>query len=157
MTWIWPTIVFAVVVLVLLTKAWPPIRKALEVRADGIRLALENARRERAEADALLSKYREQIDRAKREVDEIIAEGKRDAAEVLKRMSDEARREATETVDRARREIRLLTDTAVKSLYDRTQAISLAVATEIIRRELKGDDHKQIISESIRRMEAAKN
>lgn len=157
MTWLWPTIIFVVVLYVLLTKAAPPIRKLLADRADGIRQALESARRERAEAEALLVKYREQIDRVKRETDEILAEGRRDAEVLKSRVASEARAESEAMVARARREIQLATDTAVKSLYDKTADIAVDLAAEIMRRELSADDHRKLVSESIRRMEAAKN
>ncbi len=157
MTWLWPTIIFVVVMYVLMTKAVPPLRKLLADRAEGIRHALENARRERAEAETLLVKYREQIDRAKRETDEILAEGRRDAEALKVRVAAEARAESEAALARARREIQLATDTAVKSLYDKTADIAVDLAAEIMRRELNADDHRRLVGESIRRMEAAKN
>jgi F-type H+-transporting ATPase subunit b len=150
-------IIFGVVVYVLGKKAWPPLLKTLNEREDAIRTSLENARREREEAEKLLAKYKQQIDEARAEATAIVEEGRRDATEVRRRMQEEARKDADEMLARAKREIRLATDTAIKDLHDQTAELAVQVAGGIIRKELRADDHKGLVTESLERMKASKN
>lgn len=149
-------IIFGIVVYLLGTKAWPQLLHTLEQREQLIRGALEAARREREEAEKLLADYRRQIDRAREEATAIVDEGRRDADAVRRRIQDEARREADEMIARARREIQLAAADAVKDLYDRTAELAVQVAGGILRRELRPEDHRALVTESLQRMEAAR-
>ncbi|RMF76310.1 MAG: ATP synthase F0 subunit B [Planctomycetota bacterium] len=146
-------LIFGAVVLILGKKAWPPLMQTLEQREHAIRGALEEARREREEAEKLLAKYQEQIDHARQEATAIVEEGRRDADVVRRRIQDEARAEAAEMIERAKREIQLATDAAIKELYDRTADLAVEVAGAIIRKELKADDHQALVRESLARMQ----
>lgn len=147
-------IIFGVVVYVLGTQAWPHVLKALNEREASIRTALENAKRERESAERLLAEYRRQVDQARVEATAIVEEGRRDADAVRRRIQDEARQEAEQTLARAKREIELTKDAAVKELYDRTAELSVKVASQVLQRELKVEDHRALVAESIARMRA---
>jgi F-type H+-transporting ATPase subunit b len=154
---IWTTIIFAIVVVVLRNKAWPQLLKALNDREQSIRTSLENAKREREAAEKLLADYKRQIDQARVEATAIVDEGRRDADAVRRRIQEEARRESDEMVARARREILLARDTAIKDLYDSTAELAVQVAGGIIRKELRADDHRSLVTESLERMKASQN
>jgi F-type H+-transporting ATPase subunit b len=150
-------IIFGIVISVLGTKAWPPLLRVLHEREQSIHTALENAKREREAAEKLLAEYKRQIDQARVEATSIVDEGRRDADAVRRRIQDEARRESDEMVARARREIQLATDSAIKDLYDRTAELAVQVAGGIIRKELRADDHRALVTESLERMKASQN
>ena len=152
---IWTTIIFAIVLVILGKYAWPAIVKALAEREDAIRTSLENARKERIEAEKLLAEYRRQIDKSREEATAIVEEGRRDAAEVRRRIQDEARAEATLMIERARREIQLATDAAVKELYDRTADIAVGVASTVLAKALSPENHRELVSESLDRIRAS--
>ena len=146
-------LIFGAVVIILGKKAWPPLIQTLSEREHAIRGALEEAKREREEADKLLAKYKEQIEQARQEATAIVDEGRRDADVVRRRIHDETRAEAADMIERAKREIQLATDTAIKELYDRTADLAVDVAGGIIRKELKATDHEALVSESLERMQ----
>lgn len=145
-------LIFGTVVLVLGKKAWPPLLKALDEREQVIRGSLEQAREERKKAEALLVKYQEQINEARKQATEIVEEGRRDAEVVRRRLQDEARQEAAEMVERAKREIQIATDGAIKSLFDQTAELAVEVAGGIIHKELSAADHQDLVSQSLERM-----
>lgn len=145
-------IIFGIVVLILSKAAWKPILKILNERERTIRDSIETARREREEAERLLSEYKAQLANAREEATAIVAEGRRDAEAVKQRLHEEARQEADELVQRARREIQLATDTAVKDLYDRTADVAVSLASSIIQKELTTRDHEQFVKESLAKM-----
>lgn len=152
---IWTTIIFLIVVIILGKSAWPQILKGLNDREQAIRTSLEDARRERLESERLLAEYKRRIDKAREEATAIVEEGRRDAEVVRKRIQDEARVEAEEMAARAKREIQLATDAAVKQLYDQTAALAVEIAGRVVRKELKADDHRQLVAESLEKMQRA--
>lgn len=147
-------VIFLIVIFVLKTYAWGPILTTLQERENQIRDSLEKARNERRLAEEMHQRYQEQMNRARQEATAIVEEGRRDAEVVRRRIQDEARRESDEMIARARREVRLATDAAIKELYDRTADLAVDVAGGIIRKELKADDHRGLVEESVRRMQS---
>lgn len=145
-------IIFGIVVFVLGTKAWPPLLASIHEREKTIRTSIENARREREESAKLLAQYQAQLEKSHAEAAAIIDEGRRDAEVLRRRIQDEARKEADDMVARAKREIQLAADTAVRELYDKTADLAVQVAGGIIRKELKADDHRALVKESLDRM-----
>lgn len=150
-------IIFSGLLYVLGKFFWPQILRVLEEREKMIRTSLETAKHEREQAEKLLARYQEQLDRARQEASAIVDEGRRDAEAVRRRIQEEARREADETLARAKREIRLATDSAVKELYDRTAELSVQIAGNIIKKELRPEDHRALVAESLERMQTSKN
>jgi F-type H+-transporting ATPase subunit b len=150
-------IIFGIVLAVLGQKAWPQLLRVLNEREHQIRGALEDARRERLAAEKLLADYKRQIDKAREEATAIVEEGRRDAEVVRRRIQDEARQEAGETLERAKREIALARDTAVKELYDQAAEVAVRVAAGVIRKELRAEDHRALVNESLARMKASSN
>lgn len=150
-------IIFGGVLYILGRYAWPPLLKALQEREAQIRDSLDRAKQERVAAEKLLAEYKEQLAKANQEALAIVDEGRRDANEVRRRMQEETRVEAAAMVDRARKEIHLARDSAIKDLYDRTAELAVQVAGGIIRKELKPDDHRSLVNESLQRMTASKN
>lgn len=149
---IWTIIVFIGLLLILRAFAWNPLLKALRDREKFIQESIDAAAREREASEKLLAEYKAQLDRARAEATAIVAEGRRDAEVVRKRIQDEARKEAEAMLERARREIRLATDAAVRDLYDRTAELSLQLAGTLISKELKLDDHRRLVDESLAQM-----
>lgn len=142
-------IIFGIVLYVLGTKAWPVLIRSLSEREHAIRVSIENARKERLEAEKLLAKYQAQIDRAREEATAIVEEGRRDSEQVRQRMQEEARKEAAEMLARAKREIQLATDAAVKELYDRSVELSIQIASGVLRRQLSPEDHKDLVRQAL--------
>lgn len=146
---IWSLITFIAVLVVLGKFAWKPILGALQKREDFIRDSLEEARRDREQAEARLQQYTRKLEAAKEEASAIVEEGRRDAEAVKKKLEEDAKSEADAMIARARREIGIATDTAVKQLYDMAAELATGVASKVIRKELDPKEHDRLIAESI--------
>jgi len=151
-TALWVLIIFGLVVFVLGRYAWPPILTGLQDREKFIRTSLEEARRDRAEAEARLQQYEERLNAARGEATAIVEEARRDAEVVKRRIQDDAEVEAGRIVERAKREISLAKETAVKDLYSLSARLTTEVAGKILAREIKPADHERLIRESIERL-----
>lgn len=145
-------IIFGLVIIILGKFAWPPLMRVLAEREQTIRESLEDARREREEAEVLLQKYRQQIEQARVEASKIVDVGRRNAEEVSRRVQEAARRDAAQMVERAKREIQLAADAAKKDVYDLSAELAVDVARRIISKELSPEDHKDLVAESLERM-----
>ena len=151
----WSLLTFLLVLVVLGKFAWQPILGALQKREDFIRDSLQQAKKDREEAQALLKQYADKIDAARAEATAIVEEGRRDAGAVKVKIEDAAKAEAKAMIERAKREIGLATDTAVKELYTLSANLATGVASRIIGKELSAADHERLISESIAELSSA--
>jgi len=147
LTLIGQTIAMIVFVWFCMKFIWPPLMRAIEERqvqiADGLAAAergqqsLESAR---AEAEEIVADARKQattiLDQAHARANEIVAEGKADGVKERERQLAAARAEVEQETNRAREELR-----------GQVSAIAVAGAEKILRREIDGKAHEDILSE----------
>ncbi|RMH15550.1 MAG: ATP synthase F0 subunit B [Acidobacteria bacterium] len=150
---IWTLVIFLALVFVLGKYAWGPILTALQQREDFIRDALAKARDDREQAAAELAKYEEMLAKARAEATAIVEEGRRDAEVLRQRIEASAREEAEKHLARARREINVAKETVVKELYELSGRLATDIASRIIGRELRPEDHRRLIESSIQEIE----
>jgi F-type H+-transporting ATPase subunit b len=152
---IWTLLTFGLVVFVLGRYAWKPILNGLGQREQFIRSALEQAQRDREEAEAHLRDYNEKLIAARAEATAIVEEARRDAETVKHRLEEEANAEAEKIIERARREIGIARQTAVKDLYAVAARLTTDLAGRILEREIRPQDHERLIRDSIARLSSA--
>ena len=152
---LWTLIIFALVIIILGKFAWGPILSALQKREDFIRDSLEQARKDREQAEARLKEYSDRLNAARTEATAIVDEGRRDADVVRHKIEQEAKAEATRLIERAKREIGIATETAIKELYQLTGRLSTEVASRVIRKEVNASEHSRLIQESIDELQNA--
>lgn len=149
----WSLLTFVVVLVVLGKFAWKPILGVLQQREDFIRDSLQQAKKDREDAEVRLQEYEQKLQDARQEATAIVEEGRRDA-EVLKvKIQEDAKAEADASIARAKREISIATDVAVRSLYSVGAKLATDVASRIIRKELNPSEHERLIAESIQDLE----
>ena len=151
----WSLLTFFMVLVVLGKFAWKPILGALQSREDFIRSSLEQAKADREAAENRLKEYEVKLAAARQEATEIVGEGRRDAEAVKQKIEEDTKASAAAMLERAKREIGIATDTAVKELYDVTGKLATEMASRIISKEIKAQDHERLIAESIREFSAA--
>ncbi|MCO6437015.1 MAG: F0F1 ATP synthase subunit B [Phycisphaerae bacterium] len=149
---IWTLLIFGLVVFVLGRFVWPAILGGLRKREEFILQSLQQAKKDRQEAEARLKEYAEKLDAARAEASGIVDEGRRDAEVVKRQIEENARKEAEAIVTRARREISIATESAVKELYELSGKLATELASRIIRKELDPKEHERLIADSIREL-----
>ncbi len=149
----WTLVIFFLVLAVLGKYAWGPLLDSLRAREDFIRESLETAKHDRDQAETRLKEYDDKLTEARAEATAIVEEGRRDAEVARERIEEEARAEADKMVERAKREIGIAKETAVKELYTLSGTLATDIATRIVGRELKPEDHQRLIEESIGELE----
>jgi F-type H+-transporting ATPase subunit b len=147
MTLIGQTIAMIVFVWFCMKYIWPPILEAIEERqaqiAEGLAAAergeqkLEEAS---ASADEIVSDARKQatgiLDQAHARANEIVADGKLDGVKERDRQLAAAKADIEQEANRAREELR-----------GQVSAIAVASAEKILRREIDGKAHEDILGQ----------
>ena len=145
LTLIGQTIAMIVFVWFCMKFIWPPILAALEERQAKIEEGLAAADKGReslvkaqAEADGIVAEARKQatgiLDQAHARANEIVAEGKADGVKERERQLAAAKAEIEQEAHRAREELR-----------GQVSAIAIASAEKILKREIDGKAHEDIL------------
>ena len=124
---------------------WPPILEAIETRQRAIEEGLaaadkgqESLVKAAAEADEIVVEARKQatgiLDQAHARANEIVADGKSDGVKERERQLNAAKAEIEQEANRAREELR-----------GQVSAIAIASAEKILRREIDGKAHEDIL------------
>lgn len=149
---IWTVLIFLLVVFILGKYAWKPLLSSLQAREDFIRDSLQRAREEREQAERRLAEYEEKLAAARAEATALVEEGRRDAETVKAKIEATAREEGDKLMARARREIELARDQAVKDLHTTTARLATDLATKVLEREIRAEDHERLLAESLREL-----
>lgn len=149
---VWTVLIFLLVVFILGRYAWKPLLSSLQAREDFIRDSLQRAREEREQAERRLAEYEEKLASARAEATALVEEGRRDAETVKAKIEATAREEGDKLMARARREIELARDQAVKDLHTTTARLATDLATKVLEREIRAEDHERLLAESLREL-----
>ena len=131
---------------------WPPILTALEERQAKIEEGLaaadqgqEKLVQAQAEADDIVADARKQatgiLDQAHSRANEIVADGKSDGVKERERQLTAAKAEIEQEANRAREELR-----------GQVSAIAIASAEKILKREIDGNVHEDILGKLAREL-----
>lgn len=146
------TIAMIVFVWLCMRLLWPPILTALEERQAKIEEGLaaadqgqEKLLQAQAEADGIVADARKQatgiLDQAHARANEIVADGKSDGVKERERQLAAAKAEIEQEANRAREELR-----------GQVSAIAIASAEKILKREIDGNAHEDILGKLAREL-----
>jgi F-type H+-transporting ATPase subunit b len=150
---LWTTIIFLVVWLVLGRTAFKPIANGLKKREDDIQDALDAAKQAKAEMEELQSKNDELLREAREERSAMLKEAKEAADGIVKEAKEKAKVEANQLVDNARAEIEAQKSSAMREVKKEVGALALNVAEQVMRKQLADEkEQKELISRLVEQM-----
>ena len=136
---------FAVLFVVMVKFAFPPVTKMLDERANKIRESLERAEETQVEAERLLEEYKVQMAEARAEATKVIEQGRKVAesmkVEILAKAKEEAEAEKTKAIEAIQAE----KVAAMSELRGEVADLSVAVAGKILGSSLTKSDHEALI------------
>lgn len=141
----WTLIIFLVLLIVLARFAFPKIIGAVEARERALEEALEQAKRDREEAAALLEEHRRLVEQGHADAQRFIVEGRAAGEKVRDEIVQQAHREQQQILERARQEIEAERDRAIVQL--RREAVDLAVkgASKVIEKNLDDSTNRALV------------
>jgi F-type H+-transporting ATPase subunit b len=150
----WTVVIFVILLFILKRFAYPPILGYAAAREARIQEALDEARRQREEAERLLEEQRQELAQAKQQSQQVMAEGRQAAERIRQELIETARAEQQEIIGRARQEIERERDKAIESLRREAIDLAMAAAAKLVGDRLTADDDRRLVTEYLQRVEA---
>jgi F-type H+-transporting ATPase subunit b len=146
---IYSFVVFLILLAVLFKFAWGPIAAALEQREETIARQIEEARLASEKAALQLKEYEARLAAATDEARQIVNQARKDAESAKDKIVAEAREAAGKERERAVAEITSAKQQALDEIAQRSVQTAISLAKNIIRREVKPQEHEALIGEAI--------
>jgi len=151
MVWTWIT--FFLFITILYKTALKPLLTSITNREDSIRNDLEEATRQREEAEELLARHKKMVAEADAEAQRVINEAQDLAKKSREEIVQKAREEATQVVEKARQEIERQHADAIKALKQDVVDLAIGAAEKILTQAIDKNAHKKVIDEYISSMQ----
>lgn len=146
---LWTFVVFLLLLAVLYKFAWGPIATALELREDTISRQIQEAKAASEKGALLLREYEARLAAATDEARQIVAGARKDAELAKDRIVAEAREGAQKERERAVADITMAKNQALDEIAQRSVQTAVSLASQIIRREVRPQEHESLIGEAI--------
>jgi len=146
LTLIGQSITFFLFVWFTMKFVWPPILKALEERKAKIADGLAAAERGVHEQALAQQRATEVLKEAKQQAAKIIGQAEARGNELLEEAKHKAQAEAARIVESAQGEIEQAANGAREALRTQVAELAVAGASQILAREVKADDHRDMLN-----------
>ncbi len=147
---IWTWITFLIVLVILHKVALKPILSAIDNREKTIREDLEQAQKQREEAQQLLEKHKEMMASAESEAQRLLKEARELADQKRQELLEQARQESQKLIEQAKAEIRHEKESALASLKAEVADLAVGAAEKIILQNLDEKKQKAIVEEYLK-------
>jgi F-type H+-transporting ATPase subunit b len=151
---IWTAITFLLLVVLLSKFAWGPIVKMLDERERTIRDAIEQAKKERAEAEKMLTEQKASLAAAQREAAALAQRSKAEVEALRADLTARARKEADDLVAQARRQIQEEKAKAIAELKGQVADLAIDAARRLIKSSLDEKAQRALVEEYIAQLPA---
>ena len=146
---VWTLVVFFISMAILVKWVFPPIRDAIDRRAAAVDETLDAADGKFAEADQLLADYRERLQEARGQADEIVARA-RTAADTHERdAQEESRAKREQMMEQTRRDIESETRRAIQEIRREVADLTVMATERVTRKTLTEDDQRRLIDDAM--------
>ncbi len=146
---VWTLLTFLTLLFILGRFAWKPMLAALDAREKRIQSDIDEARRQRDEAEALLARQREQLAEGRRQAQGLMAESRAAAETLRKELEARAREETRTMIEGARNEIERERKAAIDAVRQESVDVALAVASRILGERLDAQRDRKLAREFI--------
>jgi F-type H+-transporting ATPase subunit b len=133
----------------------PPLKKALDDRAELIRSELSAADEAKADASAADVERRAALEDARHQAREIVAQANRTAEQVRTDAQSNGQSEYERIVGNAATEVGLARQRAIEEAAQRMGEIVMEVVERVIGREVNAEAHHDLIDEAVSALRAA--
>lgn len=126
----------------------------LDKRAEGIKAELDEARAIREEAQTLLASYERKQKEVQDQADRIVAHAKEEAAEAAEKAKADLKVSIERRMKAAEEQIASAEASAVKEVRDRAVNVAVAVAKEVVAKQITAQQGNKLIDDAISEVEA---
>jgi F-type H+-transporting ATPase subunit b len=146
---VWTLIAFGVLLLILNKLAFPKIAENLDKRQRAIEESIDTAEKTKTEAEELLAEYRQRLQDARQQAEEIIARARK-AGETHERESlEDARKQREELMAQTRRDIEAETRRAIQEIRNEVADLTVLATEKVTRKSLTEDDQRRLVEQAL--------
>ena len=142
-----PMLIAFILLWIILAKfGWPVFDRMLAKRENMIKNSLEKSEEARQESERLLAEYREQLEGAKAQAQQILNNAKLSGDSIEAEITQRAREEADAMISKARIAIEAEKKAAIAELRASAVDTSIAVAERLIGEDFSDEEHRKLIA-----------
>ncbi|MEA2826052.1 MAG: F-type H+-transporting ATPase subunit b [Actinomycetota bacterium] len=146
---LWGAVSFLVLLVFMVKKGFPAVKKGMDARADKIRKSLDEADAAKAEADTILDEYRSKLADASTEAARIIEAARQDADKVRQDLRKQAETEVAEIRERATADINAHVERVKANLRTEMATLTIELAEKVVERSLDRETNMALIESFI--------
>ncbi len=139
-------IAFAVLIWFTVKFVWPPLLKAIETRQKEIADGLAAAQEGKSALEVAAKKSETTLNEAKQKASEIIGQAEKRATQIVEEAKGNAKSEGERIITGAKAEIDQEVNRAKEGLRAQVSALAIAGAEKILRKEINGKAHSEMLS-----------
>ena len=132
--------------------AFKPLKKMIDSRQKEIDDMYSDAESSRKDAEDMKSAYEEKLNTANEESEKILKDAQRKAQLREEEIILRANAEAQKTLERAEAQIELEKKNAINQVKNEVTEVAISIASAVIERDVKADEHKDLIDDFISSM-----
>ena len=145
----WTIVTFLLVLTILKWKAWGPLMRALDKRAEDIKNALSAADRAKEDAEKASQEYEKLVQKAHAEAQQIIADSKVAGERVKNEVESAAKEKAEEMIGKAKTQIKAESQKAIQEIKSSVVDLSIKAAEKIIEKNLDSEDNRKLVDQTL--------
>jgi F-type H+-transporting ATPase subunit b len=149
----WTVVTFLLLVLLLRRFAWGPLLGAIDAREKSIHDSIEQARRDRERAEALVQEQKAMLTEARRERAEAVEQGKRDAEKVKAEILDAARKERERVLEDTQAQVGASLRKARAELRAEAVDLALGAARKLLAANLDDATQRRLVEDHLADLE----
>jgi F-type H+-transporting ATPase subunit b len=146
---VWTLVLFVLSMVVLARLAFPRISEVLARRQKAIEDSIDAAEDMRRQADGLLAEYRERLQEARAQSEEIIARARRTAEIHERESTEDARAKREQLLEQTRRDIEAETRRAIQEIRSEVANLTVEATERITRKTLTEEDQRRLVDEAL--------
>ena len=127
-----------------------PVKKVIAERKAKADNQIADAEKLRTEAEAMKAEYEQNLQNARTEANQIVAAAQKTAAARSEELLGEARAQAAALKQKAEADIAQERKKAVNEVKDEIGGIAMEIASKVVEREIREEDHRDLIDEFIK-------
>ena len=127
-----------------------PIKQVIADRKAKADSEIADAQKLRTEAEAMKAEYEQNLQNARTEANQIVSAAQKTATARSEEIVGEARAQAAALKQKAEADIAQERKKAVNEVKDEIGGIAMEIASKVVEREIREEDHKDLIDEFIK-------
>ena len=127
-----------------------PVEKVIAERKAKADSQIADAQKLRTEAEEMKAAYEQNLQNARAEANQIVASAQKTAAARTEEMLGEARAQAAALKQKAEADIAQERKKAVNEVKDEIGGMAMEIASKVVEREIREQDHQDLIDEFIK-------